>query len=567
MSSIFGSVDALNPKRSKFNLSHTVDFDCKFGECIPILCEEMVPGDVFSIGNTCRVHFQPTIAPISDLIEVKIDYFFNPYRLLFNEELDGTGNSWEKFITQVPTEYDGVTPTFSVSMSKWHPTNTSKYSYWDYFGFPVGVAPLGKSAPCSAPIRALNLDWNEYYRDENLQEPVSLDNEEMLYSNVGKDYFTSAFLERQRGPVAGLPVNTLIQGSSLNSFVPFTGRLFTSMGIHSDVVKDVNIHFDRSSAVDDFNHSIYRNLDNNDHAISYSRRLVTGGRAQLDTSLGSSGEGNLDLVSDGTLLVSLDSRDVASKLVAQSTAFDISDLRLAYAVQRWQERSLRGGARYTEFLHSFFGVSPRDDRLQRPEYLGGTRSPVIVSDILQTSQTTDDSAQGTESGHLISADSNFVRKYRAVEYGWLVGILRIVPRVKYTNGINRQFLRNTPFEFYFPTFAHLSEQAVYNEEVFAVESEEDNLAVWGYQGIYNEMRYKPNRVCGGLRDDFLYWTMARKFNSLPNLNENFISTKYMQNDFMRIFKITDPNITRPCIVHIFNNIEAWRPMPYLATPQ
>lgn len=234
----------------------------------------------------------------------------------------------------------------------------------------------------------------------------------------------------------------------------------------------------------------------------------------------------------------------------------------------WQERSLRGGVRYTEFLHSFFGCNPRDDRLQRPEYIAGVRNPVIVQDVLQTSQTTDTSAQATESGHLISADGQSVRKYTAVEYGFIYGIFRIVPKIKYMNGINRQYLRNTPFDYYFPTFAHLSEQGIYNEEIFAVDSEDDNLGIWGFQGIYNEMRYKPNKVLAGLRDSngFLFWTMGRKFSQLPNLNGNFISTQYMQNDFMRIFQITDANLTRPCIVHIWNGLRAKRPMPYMAIP-
>lgn len=555
--SVFSKVDALNPKRSTFDLSHTVDFDCKIGECIPFMCEELVPGDTFNISNITKVRFQPTVAPISDELTVKMDYFFVPNRLVFNEELDGNGNSWEKFIMQVPTSND--TPAdvqFAVPMPKWNVSNGKNgvYSLWDYLGLPVGVSPSGKSAPTDLIKRGYNLIWNEYYRDENLQSEVDIiTNEDILWSNVSKDYFTSAFTQRQRGPATGLPVYSVINGD----YLPFRTEIDKT---------DLNFRYLNFTGASESTAGLQFSDLNPDGTRNWSMTNSNGN--VVINKIGGVNTDSFSLPSHSNKGSSLSIDIPTSEISISSTGFDISDLRLARQVQMWQERSLRGGVRYTEFLHSFFGCNPRDDRLQRPEYIAGVRNPVIVQDVLQTSQTTDTSAQATESGHLISADGQSVRKYSAVEYGFLFGIFRIVPKIKYMNGINRQYLRNTPFDYYFPTFAHLSEQGIYNEEIFAVDSEDDNLEIWGFQGIYNEMRYKPNKVLAGLRDSngFLFWTMGRKFSSLPNLNGNFISTRYMQDDFMRIFQITDANLTRPCIVHIWNGLRAKRPMPYMAIP-
>lgn len=562
--SVFSKVDALNPKRSAFDLSHTVDFDCKIGECIPFMCEEMVPGDTFNISNITKVRFQPTVAPISDEMTVKMDYFFVPNRLTFNEQLDGVGNSWEKFIMQVPTEHSIPQDVqFAVSMPKWDVSSGKNgvYSLWDYLGLPVGVSPAGKSAPTDLIKRGYNLIWNEYYRDENLQDEVDIiSNEDILWSNVSKDYFTSAFTQRQRGPTTGLPVNTVISYVDGGSYLPFTTILYDGQYGHSASVRG-DLRFSNENLAQSSKDSAYVSVYSAEgplNSVAFKSPRLSISRTNSSVA----GSSSSNLVTANVKGIKL------SDISATSTSFDISDLRLARQVQMWQERSLRGGVRYTEFLHSFFGCNPRDDRLQRPEYIAGVRNPVIVQDVLQTSQTTDTSAQATESGHLISADGQSVRKYTAVEYGFIYGIFRIVPKIKYMNGINRQYLRNTPFDYYFPTFAHLSEQGIYNEEIFAVDSEDDNLGIWGFQGIYNEMRYKPNKVLAGLRDSngFLFWTMGRKFSQLPNLNGNFISTQYMQNDFMRIFQITDANLTRPCIVHIWNGLRAKRPMPYMAIP-
>lgn len=567
MASLYENVEALNPARSYFSQGNTYDYDCKIGEIIPTCVEECVPKDTWILNNVITVRFQPTKEPISDMIEVKTDYFKVPFRLVFNEELDGVGNSWENFITQVPVKNEGLNPEFAVKMPKWNVKNNDVYSLWDYFGLETNKAPIGDARPSDLFKRAYNLIYNTYYRDENLQDEIDIkENEDVLFCNVSKDYLTSAFTERQRGPVTGLPVNSYVTSTNL----PFTmsirhfgdGSLFKSKKSSSFCLTGRET-YSGGSVADRVYYSENENGDLSNISVGYTGGGLTGTLTDFGDDYP-----NRDLPKVETNAYVATSIDPRS-LKITSTAFDISDLRLAYQIQKWQERSLRGGVRYTEFLHSFFGVSPRDDRLQRPEYIGGTRTPVVSTEVIQTSSTTSNSPLGNNAGHLISADGNFVGSVFCEEYCIIMGLTRIVPKVKYTTGIDRKFLRNTPFDYYFPTFAHLSEQGIYNEEVFVIDGDQNtNLSIWGYQGIYNEMRSSKSRVVAGLRDsnNFLYWTMARVFSSLPNLNGNFISTKYMQSDFMRVFNITDENLTRPCIVHVYNNNKSKRPMPFLATP-
>lgn len=533
MRKLFDTVKSLRVPRSAFNLSYDKAFDCEMGQLIPIMCEEVVPGDRFKIGNEMVIRFQPTVAPIPDEIVAKVDYFQVPNRLIFNDEIDGVGNNWETFITK---GFDGDS---TVSLPRWIPSRNGVCSLWDYFGFPVGVFPRGKSAPLAFPKRAYNLCFNEFYRDENLQDEVSLDNEDVLYSNWSKDYLTSALLEQQRGPATALPVNTQVRFDSQD----LTGYIYTNKAI-----------------------PLYNLTDGYDSDPSPNKDFGLVGSAGGTVNWQSKFQGN-NPSTNGTwatktahLSVKTNSNQLNNHIDAVSTAFNVSELRLAFQIQKWQERNARGGVRYTEFLQSHFGVHPRDDRLQRPQYLGGTRTPIITSEVLQHSES-EATPLGTYAGKMMTADSNYVDTVNVVEYGWIIGILRIMPKARYTQGINRQFLRSSPFDYYFPEFANLSEQAIYNEEVFATDDEAQNLGVWGYQGRFDEMRFKASQICGNLRGNLDYWTLARKFHSLPNLNSDFVRCVPSK----RIFAVQS-SATPACIVNFFNRIKALRPMPYIAQP-
>ena len=246
--------------------------------------------------------------------------------------------------------------------------------------------------------------------------------------------------------------------------------------------------------------------------------------------------------------------------LSSATTFNVSDLRLAFQVQKWLERNARGGARYVEFLRSHFGVSPRDDRLQRPEYIGGSKSPVIISEVLQTAgtgvtgQTT---PQGNMAGHGISVNQSHCASYYAQEFGVVIGLMSVMPRTAYQQGINRQWLRQTKYDFYFPEFANLSEQAIEGAEIYASATPADNISVFGYQGRYDEMRYKPNLVCGQLRDTYDYWYLGRQFTSKPLLNDSFIQCVPRKDVFAAQ---TEPAL----IVQFGNLIKAVRPLPRLS---
>ena len=247
--------------------------------------------------------------------------------------------------------------------------------------------------------------------------------------------------------------------------------------------------------------------------------------------------------------------------LSSATTFDISDLRLAFQIQKWMERNARAGARYTEFLRAHFGVSPRDERLQRPEYIGGSKSPVIFSEVLQTSSTDVTSPQGNLAGHGLTVSQSYCGKYHATEYGLVIGLMSVMPRTSYSQGINRQWLRRTKYDFYFPEFANLSEQAVENAEICATASSAHNTGIFGYQGRYDEMRTKDNMVCSQMRDTFDYWHLARQFDPTtpPTLNDDFVECIPRKD----IFAVpSEPGL----IVSFGNIIKAIRPLPIMGEP-
>lgn len=229
------------------------------------------------------------------------------------------------------------------------------------------------------------------------------------------------------------------------------------------------------------------------------------------------------------------------------------------------ERNNRAGVRYTEFLGAHFGVSPSDARLQRPEYIGGIRTPIIVSEVLQTSESAT-TAQGNMAGHGISVDQSFVGKYRVEEFGVIISLLSIMPRSMYQQGIDRQWLRQTRYDYYFPEFAHLSEQGIENMEIYTGTNNTTNHTIWGYQGRYDEMRVKRSMVTSDFRNTFDYWHLGRKFSGLPPLNSDFTelnSQELTADTLKRIFADTADN---GFMVSVGNIVTAVRPMPAIPVP-
>ena len=489
---VFSEVGGLHPRRSVFDLSYEKKLTCDMAQLIPVMCDEVVPGDVFKIGNQAVVRFQPLVAPILHEINMYVHYFFVPYRILWDD--------WEDFIS------GGADGQFSDPIPEWEPTLTTEGSLWDFFGFPVGVDPDG-AYPLDFPRRAYNLVYNEYYRDENLQTEVALTNETILNRAWEKDYFTSSLPWQQRGTAPALPISgttsAVWAASQFSASAPPSVAGFT--------------------------------------ANSADNRLYTGNSLASQAARAFMNTNSVDL--------------------STASTFDIADLRLAFQIQKWMERNARAGVRYTEFLRAHFGVSPRDERLQRPEYIGGSKAPCIISEVLQTSSTDATTPQGNLAGHGITVSDAYCGKYHAQEFGLIIGIMSIMPRSAYSQGIDKQWLRKTKYDFYFPEFANLSEQAILNAEICATGMSSHNQDIFGYQGRYDEMRTKNSQIVSGMRTTFDYWHLGRQFNtgSPPVLNGDFIKCVPRKD----IFAVpSEPGL----IVNFANIIKAFRPLPYMAVP-
>jgi len=499
----FSKIGGLKPGRSVFDLSYSKLFDCEHGQLIPVMADELVPGDTFVINNEVVVRLQPLVSPALHEISVYAHYFFVPYRILWDD--------WEEFIT------GGADGTDTTTLPTWEPTTYTKHSLWDYLGFPIGIDPDG-AYPVRFPLQAYNMIYNEYYRDQNNITEVSLTQEAILQCAWEKDYFTASLPWQQRGTAPALPI---------------------------------------SGTIDVDGQSVDITVSNESDATT---RVLEGEVANrsIVTSSTPSGDGDLRWV-DPQLEVDL----------SGATTFDIADLRLSVQIQKWLERNARAGVRYTEFLQSHFGVSPRDDRLQRPEYIGGSKSPIVLSEVLQTSATglTGGSTyQGNLAGHGITSDRNFCGSYTASEYGMIMGIISIKPRTQYSQGINRQWIKTTRYDYFFPEFAHLSEQAVIRAELYADGVSANNNTIFGYIGRYDEMRIKMNMAVGSMayNQNLNYWTLAREFGSAPSLNQTFIEMDGSTASQNRIFAAgtAAPNY----VVHYANRIKAIRPIPIEGNP-
>nr|WNN13264.1 MAG: major capsid protein [Microvirus sp.] len=547
--SVFSSVRGNRVGRSVFNLSHVKRFTCDMGELIPALFLECVPGDTFKIGADVVTRFQPLVAPILDSVDLTVHYFFVPTRLLMDNEKD-----WETFLTggKDGTDNSVTLPLFQFKFADGsggdNPPNipfsngkiVGKYSLWDYFGLPLNSNVVVQyvrdfNHVLAFPQRAYNLVWNEFYRDENLVDEVSLDNSTILYRSWKKDYFTSALPWQQRGvspafPIAGTAPVTISAFSLDNPFITMLG---------ADVGPEI---YGRG------------NGSNNTYTLftNSNAQVAEGDEKKVDSIFGvPSITGVADL--------------------GAGTTFDVATVREAFQIQRWLELNARAGVRYTEFLKAHFGLAPRDEVLQRPEYIGGTKSSIVVSEVLQTSATVDStpdkkgSPQGNLAGHGLGAMSNYVCSYTAKEFGYIIGIASWMPKPSYQQGVNRIFSRQTKYDFYFPEFAHLSEQAVTKGEIFANGNDEHDNSIFGYQSCYAEMRYMPSFNCADMRDTFSYWHLGRIFSSDPSLNAGFLTTNPSYSGGIRKDIFADTK-SKGLLVQFGNVVKAIRPLPVYGTP-
>lgn len=503
MANVFQSTPIRRVRRNSFDLSHDVKFSGTMGKLIPTLLQEVLPGDSFKINSENLIRFAPMVSPVMHSIKCFTHYFFVPNRIIWDK--------WEDFIS--PDLAKETPPAWAhFQYADFTGSAVIKGSLADYFGVPVGVHTAFSNPSISAlPFSAYQCIYNEYYRDQNLipevnykittgkQSTVSVRGhlETLRTRSWMHDYFTAALPFQQKGPAVNMPL-------AWDSSLPIFSQSSTQV---------------------------------NDITLS--------GNPQTTKVLQKDVAGNLDgyLYADPNVV---------------NSATTISDLRLAMRLQEWFELAARGGSRYVEQLKVFWNVNSSDKRMNRPEFLGGTRVPVIISEVLQTSSSDGTTPQGTMAGHAISGSYGSTIRYRAEEHGFIIGIMSVMPNTAYQQGIHRSWSRQSWEDYAWPQFAHLSEQPILNKELY-LGNDGKNDDTFGFIPRYSEYRYTPSRVAGEFRDTLAFWHLGRQFTNRPLLNKEFIECKPSN----RIFAVTTGD---NLWCHTYHKIRVKRALPQYGVP-
>ena len=505
------SVQVADPKTNFIDLSHDVKTSYKMGYLIPSPPIDFLPGDNFRLGAQSLSRFAPMVAPVMHRFDIRHEYFFVPYRLLWA--------NWDKWITQ--TEVAGDLPAAPTCLLL--AGTPADYRLPDYLGLPTPIA-FNSETVSALFFAAYQFIYNEYYRDQNLIDEVNYklddgDNSDGTRPELfvlrkrawEKDYFTACLPFAQKGDPVMIPIGS--QQVVLDPLAGDAGQVRQAVG----------------------------------HGLISSSNLESGGLGVFQTD-----NGGLD--QDAVY-------DPNGTLITEDTgeATSINDLRLAYALQRLKEKLARGGSRLTEFLKVVFGVMPEDSRLDRPEYITGVKTPLVVSEVLNTTGT-DELPQGNMSGHGVGVANGYNGHYNVKEHGCIICINSVIPRTAYQQGINRMWLKyNDPTEVYTPDMAHIGEQTVFNREIYAFQGLPGGEE-FGYMPRFAEHRTQPSVVTGEFRTTLDFYHDGRIFATPPALNQEFVECT----PDTRIFAVEDG--VDYIYSHIYHEVKVSRKIPKFGTP-
>ena len=546
---------ALNPtrldlNRSRFDRSSSVKLSFNVGDVIPFYVDEVLPGDSFQIRTSKVVRMQTLLTPLMDNIYLDTYFFFVPNRLTWEHWKQFNGENTESaWIPQ--TEYQ--VPQLTAPAAGW-----SVGTIADYMGIPTGVKNLSVNA---LPFRAYALIMNEWFRDQNLTDPLNIPvddstvqgvNTGTYVSDVAKgglpfkaskyhDYFTSCLPAPQKGP--DVTINTAQLGNA--PVVP----------MDKPVPKDLL----------NYPYNVYIPTGNRDfeagyHAGSVHLNAFGGAYWLADT-------GNSDLDSTIDNGVAGYPANLWAKFDNTVSVATINELRTAFQIQKLYERDARGGTRYIEILKSHFGVTSPDARLQRPEYLGGNRVPININQVIQQSSTAEGTTPlGDTAAYSLTTDvhGDFMKSF--VEHGFVIGVMVARYDHTYQQGIERFWSRKSRFDYYWPVLANIGEQAVLNKEIYAQGNAQDN-EVFGYQEAWADYRYKPNRVAGEMRSAYAQsldvWHLGDDYSQLPKLSDQWIRED--KANVNRVIAVSDQNANQ-LFADIYIQNRTTRPMPLYSIP-
>lgn len=521
-----------NAKLNYFPLTHQRLTSMDLGKIYPVDFVECLPGDIFRIQNEFLIRFMPTIAPVMNRFKIALRWWYCPTRLLWDD--------WTNFITGGPEGADSsVAPYITAGENGF-----AEGSLADYFRIPTGVAGIKVSA---LPFRMYDLVFNEWYRNEAIQDPLTISKAsgsdvttvlDLQRVNWKRDYFTDALPSVQKGPQISLPLTgnaSVYRKSGEGSGIEPSTLKFGLTATRGSNVKPV-------SSADTLDHDNTR------------RMLAVGADVGANNEL-FYGQGLR--VKDNALFADMSNVSAAT----------INQLRQAAAIQQFQELNMRGGNTYVNWVLNHYGVRTPDASLQRPQYVGGMTSNMVISEVLQTSESTETSAQGTMAGHGVGAGTSPLAKFRSLENGYLMCLMTVVPDALYFQGLPRELTRETRYDYAIPLLAHLGEQEIKNKELYCqgpeVVDAEENVVdekVFGYVPRYEEYRRIPNSVTGALRSSLSFWTSARKFTELPTLSADFVAAT-PNPDFFAVEDGVDH-----LVVQIVHHMDALRPLPKRGTP-